>query len=442
MATSRAPPARPGAGPGQFGFPYGVALDAAGNVYVADDINHRIVKLNPELGFARAVGRERVQTRSARVPARARERPGGRHLRGGHRQRPCRGVRPRGRLPAHASALSARDLTVLTAPRGLASDPTGRLLVSDTVGNRIELFSPETDAFSGVLVDGGGTPRGLQRDQRASALTRAARSTWPTRATNGSCACGATARSSPNWAARRFKGGAQLSGAGSVAVAAATGDHVCRRCEPQPRGRLQPRGVGDREVGRRRRRRSTGRRAGRIQPPGWGRRRRRGGEVYVADTNNDRIVKLSSSGTVLTEWGSRGMSDGRFRSPAGVAVDASGERVRAGRREQSRAGVRLEWRLPGEVGRCGAPDWASSHNPARSRWTAAATCTSPTRTTTGSSVSTPSLPPARAASPGRLAAAPGRRADSARESRCGTRECSPGARSPWPSAASEGARSS
>jgi hypothetical protein len=49
-----------------------------------------------------------------------------------------------------------------------------------------------------------------------------------------------------------------------------------------------------------------------------------GGDIYVADTSNNRIVKLSPSGTVLTEWGSRGNGDGRFHSPTGLAVDAAG----------------------------------------------------------------------------------------------------------------------
>jgi hypothetical protein len=44
----------------------------------------------------------------------------------------------------------------------------------------------------------------------------------------------------------------------------------------------------------------------------------------VADTGNDRVVKLSSAGGVLTTWGSRGAADGRFHSPRGVAVDAAG----------------------------------------------------------------------------------------------------------------------
>ena len=49
-----------------------------------------------------------------------------------------------------------------------------------------------------------------------------------------------------------------------------------------------------------------------------------GENVYVADQGNDRIVELSQSGTVLRLWGSRGAGDGRFRAPAGVAVDGAG----------------------------------------------------------------------------------------------------------------------
>ena len=96
-----------GTGPGQFGFTYGVALDAAGDVYVADDLNHRVVKLGTAARLHRGVGRVRVQTRAARVPARAGERPGRRHLRRRHRQRPHPGVRPQRQLPAHPRLLRA-----------------------------------------------------------------------------------------------------------------------------------------------------------------------------------------------------------------------------------------------------------------------------------------------------------------------------------------------
>ena len=36
--------AGPGAKPGQLNAPYGVALDPAGRLFVADDLNHRVVR--------------------------------------------------------------------------------------------------------------------------------------------------------------------------------------------------------------------------------------------------------------------------------------------------------------------------------------------------------------------------------------------------------------
>jgi DNA-binding beta-propeller fold protein YncE len=48
------------------------------------------------------------------------------------------------------------------------------------------------------------------------------------------------------------------------------------------------------------------------------------GNVYVADEGNNRIQKFSSSGTFLAKWGSYGTEDGQFQYPQGVAVDTSG----------------------------------------------------------------------------------------------------------------------
>jgi DNA-binding beta-propeller fold protein YncE len=48
------------------------------------------------------------------------------------------------------------------------------------------------------------------------------------------------------------------------------------------------------------------------------------GNVYVADFSNDRIQKFSSTGTFITKWGSPGSGDGQFATPYGVAVDSSG----------------------------------------------------------------------------------------------------------------------
>jgi len=48
------------------------------------------------------------------------------------------------------------------------------------------------------------------------------------------------------------------------------------------------------------------------------------GLVYVADTNNNRIQKLSASGVFITKWGSLGTGNGQFNLPAAIALDPSG----------------------------------------------------------------------------------------------------------------------
>ena len=51
------------------------------------------------------------------------------------------------------------------------------------------------------------------------------------------------------------------------------------------------------------------------------------GNVYVADTSNNRIQKFASDGTFITKWGTYGSSEGRLNHPADVAVDSSGNNV-------------------------------------------------------------------------------------------------------------------
>jgi streptogramin lyase len=48
------------------------------------------------------------------------------------------------------------------------------------------------------------------------------------------------------------------------------------------------------------------------------------GGIFVADSQNSRIQKFTSSGVFLTEWGSLGVGDGEFGVPSAVAVDATG----------------------------------------------------------------------------------------------------------------------
>jgi tripartite motif-containing protein 71 len=44
------------------------------------------------------------------------------------------------------------------------------------------------------------------------------------------------------------------------------------------------------------------------------------GNLYVADTGNNRIQKFSSNGTFVTGWGKIGLANGSFNQPQGVAI--------------------------------------------------------------------------------------------------------------------------
>lgn len=47
------------------------------------------------------------------------------------------------------------------------------------------------------------------------------------------------------------------------------------------------------------------------------------GEIFVSDAGNGRIVRLSSKGEYLGEWGSKGTEPGQFKLAHGLAIDPS-----------------------------------------------------------------------------------------------------------------------
>jgi len=48
------------------------------------------------------------------------------------------------------------------------------------------------------------------------------------------------------------------------------------------------------------------------------------GNIFVADSNNNRIQKFNSSGPYISQFGTSGAGDGQFNRPIGVAFDVSG----------------------------------------------------------------------------------------------------------------------
>src|SRR2546421_947902 len=49
-----------------------------------------------------------------------------------------------------------------------------------------------------------------------------------------------------------------------------------------------------------------------------------GNDVYVADTDNNRVQKLTSEGVFVAKWGSTGSGDSQFDFPQGIANDSDG----------------------------------------------------------------------------------------------------------------------
>jgi tripartite motif-containing protein 71 len=305
----------------RFDFPYGIALDAAGNVYVADDINHRVVKLNPQLGYVAEWGGFGSKPGQLAFPRGLASDPAGDTYVADTANDRVQVFNPEGHF-LRAIGASARASGPLTVPRGLAIDPTGRLFVSDTDDSRVEEFSPGSDAFAGNLTSPGGYTSGFNRPAGIAVDPRG--SIYITDPADG--------RISRFWGDGTYLselggpadvGGAGLSEAGSVAVAAGSSDlYVAdtnhnRILVYSPTGTLLARFGANAGDG------SQGSGPGEFDHPeavavdG-------AGDMYVADTANNRVVKLSPSGEVLTQWGSRGTGDGRFHSPTGIALDAAG----------------------------------------------------------------------------------------------------------------------
>mgnify|MGYP000907617018 CR=1 FL=1 len=42
--------------------------------------------------------------------------------------------------------------------------------------------------------------------------------------------------------------------------------------------------------------------------------------IYVADTGNSKIQKLTGNGEFLSSWGTTGINDGELQSPVGIAI--------------------------------------------------------------------------------------------------------------------------
>jgi sugar lactone lactonase YvrE len=243
-------------GPGaaaQFESPFGVAVDAAGNVYIADTYNHRIRKINPtgvvstlagngSYGYADGGG----AAAKFYVPKGVAVDPAGNVYVADENNQRIRKITPTGTVTTLAGSTSGStdgDVSVakFSDPRGIAIDADGNLYISDS--HRVRKITP-----GGMVSTLAGSTQGI-----TDADGSAARFNIPT---------------------------------GLVVDA--------------------------------------------------------DGNIYVADDNNERIRKVTPTGTVTTIAGGYvpGFTDGfgedaAFSSPTGIAIDGSGHIFVADRHNHS-----------------------------------------------------------------------------------------------------------
>jgi len=341
----------------QFSSPSGIAMDGSGNVFVADLANHTIRKITPGgvvttfAGLAGSAGFQDGTGSTARFV-----RPGAIALDGSGNvyvttHSMIRKITPAGVVTTLAGAgmNGASDGTGADArfyfPAGLAADGPGNVYVADTANHTIRKITAAgvVTTFAGLAgetgsADGTGSaarflhPTGVAVDTSgnvyvtdsgnytvrkitpAGLVTTLAGSPGSDGASDGT---GANARF-------KFANGVAVDSSGNVYVAE-TGNSTIRM--------ITPAGVVTTLAG-------SANAEGSLDGTGNAARFHYPnsltvdvlGNIYVADTSNHSVRKVTPAGVVTTlagRVGSMGSADGpgsnaRFRQPTGVAVDAAG----------------------------------------------------------------------------------------------------------------------
>ncbi len=109
-----------------------------------------------------------------------------------------------------------------------------------------------------------------------------------------------------------------------------------------------------------------------------------GGDVYVADSGNDRIAHFAADGTPVGEWGTTGGGPGEFEYPRGISVAADGDVYVADTANDRVQQFSADGAFVREFGGHGT-DFDRFQSREGSRSPRAATCSSPTRSITACS---------------------------------------------------------
>jgi DNA-binding beta-propeller fold protein YncE len=344
----------PGAMPGQLDAPFGIAVDGSGRVFVADDLNHRVVRFGPkssyaykarwgsygdkpgELAYPRAIAVDPAgllyvtNTGNDRIDV---------FDRSGGLQR--------------SFGASGRATGQFNTPLGVGADAAGYRFVTDSVNGRVQVLNPDGSIAAvwgspapgptilpnpvAVAFDAVGDAYVLdQRRARIIVFDRASGLPKRTIASQGS---GPGRLLDPSALAITPGGTIFVADTGNDRVARFTtaGDYLGSRTDVGPIVGIAVTPDGSRvyindkryirvlgadgaeitEFG------GLGNKLGKLAAPAQ-MTLDAAGNLWVADRGNNRVQQFGPNGERLLTFGQRGIGPGQFINPTGVSVDCHG----------------------------------------------------------------------------------------------------------------------
>ena len=343
-----------GARGNQFSFPFGVAIDPQGRVFVADDINQRVLRFGPQPDYKYKARWGHYGTGPGQLAyprAIATDATGAVYVTNTGNDRIDVFNRTGGLL--RSWGISGRGKGQFNAPLGVGVDANGVRAVADSVNGRIELLNPDGSIASSwgspapgptilrspvaVAFDAAGDAYVLDQRRgrifvfaRATGLparTIAAQGSGPGRLLSPSAISIAngvvTVADTGNRRIARFTTAGGYLGAwtntGTVRGVAVTVDGA-RTYASATDNRItvfDAQGEIVKQFG------GSGRTLGKLAAPAQI-ALDAGGKLWVADRGNNRIQRFGPDGERLGMFGERGIGPGQFINPTGVAVDCHG----------------------------------------------------------------------------------------------------------------------
>ena len=298
-----------GAGPGQLNFPYGVAIDPQGRVFVADDLNHRVVRYStPATGYKYKARWGAYGTAPGRLAfPRGAATNGNGELFVANTGNDRIDVFDANGTLKRSFGSSGRASGQFDGPLGVAADASGVRAVTDSVNGRVQLLNADGSVATtwgspnpgptilpdpvAVAFDAGGN--GFVLDGRRSTIVVFDRGTAQTPRRIGAAGSGPGQLLAPQALAVEASGNIDVADTGNDRIARFAADGSYLGSFPTE---AAPRGIA-------------------VTPDG--------ARIYVADSAN-RITVYDGGGTQLDQFGGTGNKLGKLNAPAQIALDAAG----------------------------------------------------------------------------------------------------------------------